>query len=242
LKGNLQNTDVLIITSPEYQKLIEKEFTKYTFQFTVNYYLLDIHTLFDAGCARLQIFNYENINLYDKILYLDVDILINSAINTIFDLEINDRAKLYVLEEGNIGHELWGGHLFDFSIYDINQTAFTSGILFFYNNYSIRQLFIDILIHIKEWIQDGKDVPVTLDQPFIIYNSFMQNKYDNQLMKKYFENNPSEVEKEKIIYHFPGGPGFYSSKYEKMTNFWKKMNSIAFITLTNSGYIDYTFN
>jgi hypothetical protein len=37
------------------------------------------------------------------------------------------------------------------------------------------------------------------------------------------ENNPSGVSPEKIIYHFPGTPGHYVSKYKKMTEFWDKM-------------------
>ena len=42
-------------------------------------------------------------------------------------------------------------------------------------------------------------------------------------MKRYIENNPTEVSKDKIIYHFPGGPGDYSSKIEKMNNFFDKI-------------------
>jgi hypothetical protein len=36
-----------------------------------------------------------------------------------------------------------------------------------------------------------------------------------KFMKKYMENNPTVVNKEKIIYHFPGGSGGYASKLEK---------------------------
>jgi len=44
-------------------------------------------------------------------------------------------------------------------------------------------------------------------------------------MKNYLENNPSTVSNEKIIYHFPGGPGSYGDKLHKMNAFWKIIQS-----------------
>lgn len=219
LKGNTKD-DILIITSPSFKPLIEKELE--SFQMNFQYYLLDFHTLFEAGCARLNIFNYEHIDKYDKILYLDTDILIHSDMNVLFTL---DSEKMYTLEEGNIGHEYWGGQFFNFNQYDRNISAFTSGILLFKNCESIKSLFLSIQRHINYYVSKNATVPICLDQPFIVYNSITQNKYDNQVLKQYAENNPSIVTS-KIIYHFPGGPGAYASKFMKMTNFWKKMNAI----------------
>ena len=221
-KLNILSTDILIITSQQFQPLIKKELSH--FILPIHYYILDLNTLFEAGCARLNIFKYENIDLYDKILYIDTDILINSDVNILFNLEICPD-KIYALEEGNIGNELWGGQFFDFSKYDKNQLAFTSGILYFHNSIEIKQLFLDIVNHIDIYIYKNKNpIPVCLDQPFIVYNAITKNKYDNQLLKLYVENNPKSVHNNIIIYHFPGGPGSYASKYEKMTSFWKLMN------------------
>ena len=61
-------------------------------------------------------------------------------------------------------------------------------------------------------------------------------------MKPYAKNNPSDVSPEKIIYHFPGGPGKYDSKISKMNVFWEKISELRFITLSNSGYIKFTLN
>ena len=55
----------------------------------------------------------------------------------------------------------------------------------------------------------------------------LQDKYDNQFMKKYLENNPKEVNKDIIIYHFPGSPGEYNSKLSKMIAFWVKINNVT---------------
>jgi lipopolysaccharide biosynthesis glycosyltransferase len=221
---NKETTDILIITSPAFQPLIQKELE--SFDLPLNYYILDLHhCLFEAGCARLNIFNYDKIHNYDKILYLDTDILLNSDVNILFNLELS-LDKLYVLEEGYIGHNFWGGEFFDLSKYDKDTPGFTSGIILFRNSDYIKSLFDSINSHIIEYMKQNNSYPVCLDQPFIVYNAMSKNMYDNQLMKKYIENNPSIVSSEKIIYHFPGGPGQYNSKYNKMMFFWKKIKEI----------------
>lgn len=218
---NKETTDILILTSPSFQPLIQKELC--SFDLPLQYYILEIHTLFEAGCARLNIFKYANINKYDNILYLDTDILLNSDVNVLFNLEISSE-KIYALQEGSIEYDHWGSHFFDFTKYDIKTPAFTSGILFFKNSACMKTLFDTIQSHIEDYIYNKKNpVPACLDQPFIVYNAISQNKYDNQVLTKYVENNPSAVSPEKIIYHFPGAPGSHGSKNSKMMSFWNKM-------------------
>jgi hypothetical protein len=218
---NKQTTDILIITSLKFQLLIQEAIKDYNM--ILHYYILDLHTLMEAACARLNIFEYENINLYDKILYLDTYILINSDINILLNLELLTD-KIYVLEEGNIGHPYWGSFLFDFSKYNRRNKAFTSGILFFNNNDIIKELFKNIKLHILKYLHNGNNkVPYCLDQPFIVYHAIKDNNYDNQLLKTYVENNPTIVSPEKIIYHFPGDPGHHLLKYCKMNCFLEKI-------------------
>lgn len=224
---NKETTDILIITSPSFQPLIKNKLE--SFNLDLCYYILDLHSLFDAGCSRLNIFKYENINKYNKILYLDTDILLNSDINVLFNLEITSD-KIYALEEGNIEHEYWGGQFFDFNKFNRTESAFTSGILLFSNSDSMKLLFNTIQTHIVDYIYTKKNgIPICLDQPFIVYNAISQNKYDNQVLKSYVENNPSVVSSEKIVYHFPGTPGFYDSKFYKMSNFWAKIESFIVV-------------
>jgi hypothetical protein len=217
-----------------------------SFKLPILYYLLDLHTLFEAGCSRLNIFNYTDIHKYHTILYLDTDILVNSDINTLLNLEISSE-KIYALEEGVISDDYWGSLFFDFSKYDRNTTAFTSGILLFKNSDCMKLLFDTINSHISDFIYDKKNpIPVCLDQPFIVYNAVSQKKYDNQLIKSYVENNPSILSLEKIVYHFPGGPGFYDSKYSKMLGFWRLIDKTKIKTILDKkkyswGYDSITF-
>jgi lipopolysaccharide biosynthesis glycosyltransferase len=230
LKSNIDptTTHILLITSPSFQPIIKNSLEK--FNLPIYYYILNLHGLFEAGCARLKIFKYENIDKYDKILYLDTDILLNSDVNTLFNINISDD-KLYTLEEGRISvGNYYGSKFFDFSKINRHLPAFTTGILFFKNSNIIKNLFKTIELHITDYVYIKKNSPPThLDQPFIVYNAITQQKYDNQLMKQFFENNPKIVTKEKIIYHFPGHPGSYNSKIAKMMDFWSKIDSTEFI-------------
>ena len=56
---NSNKTDILIMTSPAFQPIIEKEIS--CFDLPIKYYIFNVRTLFEAGCARYNIFNYEDI-------------------------------------------------------------------------------------------------------------------------------------------------------------------------------------
>jgi lipopolysaccharide biosynthesis glycosyltransferase len=220
-KINKDTTDILIITSPTFLPLIQKELD--LFDLPLQYYTLDIHSLMEASCCKLKIFQYDRINKYKKILYLDTDVLVNSDLNILFNLEISND-KVYALEEGHIGHIYWGGQFFATKNFDLNTPAFSAGVLYFMNSVSIKILFDNTNSHISAYLSKNKQTPTCLEQPFLVYNSFVQEKYDNQFMKDYLENNPSGLTHTKIIYHFPGNPGSYNSKIDKMTRFWNIIN------------------
>ena len=91
---NKETTHILIITSPLFQPLIKKCLDIY--DLPLHYYILNINTLMDSSCCKLKIFQYDDIDTYKKILYLDTDVLINSDINILFDHDISTD-KLYAL-------------------------------------------------------------------------------------------------------------------------------------------------
>lgn len=231
VKANIhpETTHILIYTSAAFQPLIEKELAEYV-SLPIRYTLMELDTIMKASCCKLNIFQYDKIHIYDKILYLDTDVLVNGDVNVLFDLDISPE-KMYALEEGELVGDYWGGQFFDKATTSPTTRAFSAGVFYFRNSESMRTLFAAILAHIQDYIYEkGNRHPVCLDQPFLVYNAVQQNKYDNQLMKTYLENNPSTVSPERIIYHFPGGPGHFSSKFANMSAFWPKMLAPA-ITL-----------
>lgn len=225
------NIEYLIICNPEFKNKIQEIFDKLNINGKI--WCLELKSKFEAGYSRLKIFDYPNINLYNKILYLDCDILITNSINNILGFKLEN--KLYVLQEGNTNHAFWGRELFDINP---NCSAFTSGILLFNNNMIIKDLFSQILLHINNHINSNLPIPMCLDQPFIVYYAVKNNLYNNQKLIDLVINNPNTFDNwrgkdmpqnynKQTICHFPGVPGHYESKIEKMSNF---MNDIMFKT------------
>jgi lipopolysaccharide biosynthesis glycosyltransferase len=224
VKGNLNKdtTDILIMTLGEFKPLIEERLAR--FELPISFFIKEVKDFFPSLCVRFNIFDYENINNYRKILSLDADILINSDINVLFNDEIPED-KLYAIEEGTISGDWYGGKFFDDEMKQKDISAFSAGVQLFHNSEPIRELFRAINNHIHDHIHIKNNPYVDcFDQAVIVYNAISQNKYDNNYIKKYAQNNPSTIDETKIIYHFPGGVGYFANKYDKMLNFWNQMN------------------
>jgi hypothetical protein len=97
-----------------------------------------------------------------------------------------------------------------------NKSAFTSGILLFNNCDKIKDLFSSIN-------QDLNKRPFKFychDQPYIVYNAFKYDLYDNQILKEFAVNNDHDINSSKIIHHFPGDPGLHVHKLKYMFTFF----------------------
>ena len=107
--GNLDdNTNVLIYTSTSFMNIIKQS---HLFNNKMYFEINDTYDNIDKACkARLDLFDLSSIINYDKILYLDTDILIKDDINKVFN--VCKENILYVLEEGSIlvdSYDFWGG-------------------------------------------------------------------------------------------------------------------------------------
>jgi lipopolysaccharide biosynthesis glycosyltransferase len=225
------NTKYLIITNESFISKIQNIFNTLNINGTI--WSLNLNSKFEAGYSRLKIFDYPEINNYNKILYLDCDVLIANKIDNILNLILED--KLYALKEGNTNHLHWGSQFFE---NNPNISGFTSGVLLFNNSSLIKNLFKNILTHIESHINNNLPIPECLDQPFIVYHSIINNLYNNELLINIVINNPVEYNGETIL-HFPGNPGDYEDKIVKMLAFWQKMNSIPKVLFqTNKTSLD----
>lgn len=165
-----EDTDFLVFTSNEFKGIIDKMIDD--FHIDIKIKIFDFKTQHEAGCARLHIFEYESINNYDKILYLDTDILIQRDLMQIFDCLKED--KLYATKEYDLYGAGHGGFFFDFTTYDKKQPSLNSGVLLFRNSPAIRAIFHDINTHIENLKQYNTIWPNCMDQPFISYH-FISN-------------------------------------------------------------------
>jgi len=212
LYGNLNNTQIIIYTSTTFMHIIQNHrlYSK-NILFEIN----DTYNTIDTACkARLDIFKFKCISKYNKILYLDTDIIIKGDINKVFDICTEN--VLYVLEEGTIDckSDYWGKSLFGNRVNKYSdKSAFTSGILLFKNCNEIKYLFKKI---IKSFI---KRPHFFHDQPHIVYNAFKYKLFNNKILKSYCINNNYNIYSNIIIHHFPGGPGVYTHKIKNMNTF-----------------------
>jgi hypothetical protein len=133
--------------------------------------------------ARIYIYEYENIGLYDKVLYLDTDIIVQNDLSIIFQQDIEER--VYAMKEGTIEHEYHGGQFFDFTKIDKDIIGMNSGILLFKPTKEILQIFHDIHDHIISIRKDNNHLPGCVDQPFINYHFIKNNRHDTTLLDKF---------------------------------------------------------
>jgi len=179
------------------------------------------NTTAKACYARLDVFHLSSMKKYDKILYLDTDILVKENLQSVF--AICQEEVLYVLEEGKLtddDNHYGGKTLFNIEPNsDSDMTAFTTGILLFPNCETIQRLFETI----QEDIRTRDYTFGCYDQPYIVYHAIRQ-ELCKKILGSVAVNNHFSVNSPKIIHHFPGYPGVYEEKLKKMETFLDELN------------------
>ena len=211
--GNLDsNTDILIYTSTKFMNIIKQS---HLYTDKIKFEINDDYDNLDKACkSRLDLFTLSSIQKYEKILYLDTDIVIKGNINNIFDICKED--LLYALQEGTIDSKLdfWGTSLFKEEVNNYeDKTAFCSGTLLFNNCSKIKELFEIIKTSINS------NEHFFHDQPYFVYNAFKYKLYNNKLLKEYCVHNNYNSNSNFFIHHFPGGPGIHITKIQVMNKF-----------------------
>jgi len=229
LYGTLdKNTDIVLYTSSELMKFVKSSFLYNIFKNNIVFEINDKYNDINSACkSRIDVFDLSSISKYDKILYLDTDIIITGDINTVFEMSKKD--IIYVLGEGQVNendvNNYWGSiALFNKEEMNIhrNKVAFSSGIILFNNCDKVRFLFNKI----KEDVVRRPYFFSCYDQPYFIYNAFIYELYDNTTLDKYVKrtDKDNEFDDQHVIYHFAGDPGHHIRKLPLMTNFFNNVN------------------
>lgn len=195
--GNLFNTDILIYTSSKFMNIIKQS---HLFNDKIKFEINDQYdTVFQELKSKLNFFELSISSNYNKILYLDLNIIIKDNINKLFESVKED--ILYTLEEGTLKDDCnyWCKTLFgnEISEYE-NKTIFTTRILLFSNCEKIKSLFKKI----KDDMTNNLCDFYFFVNPYIIYHSFKDNLYDNQILKKFAIINDKNTNSDKIIHCF----------------------------------------
>jgi len=158
---------------------------------------------------------------YEKILYLDTDIIIQGNIQDLLIHNID--TKLHAFREGNIGHPYWGGEFFDFSNVNIlrESSGFNSGVLLFRPTPIIRDIFSEIVTHISKIVSSGAPLPDCPDQSLLNYYFIKNNLYNISLMDslvKFYsaDDNVNTIVNGNIICHFTWPIGNTENKKQRM--------------------------
>jgi hypothetical protein len=180
-------------------------------------------TIEKACFARLDLFSLASVSQYSRILYLDSDIVVKAPLSRVFDCATED--ILYAVEEGVVGwSDHWGQTLFTETEHNLlDSKGFNSGVLLFNNCDAIRTLF-------EEINADRIARPMKLncpDQAYIVYHAVRRGVYDTQRLKTVSVNNDMNEYSNKVIHHFPGGPGTTQHKLPKMKLFLQALKRKA---------------
>lgn len=189
--------DILLITNTSSRSTINTNTCINMFNY--DYLLCDeAETFYDYAVSRTKMFKYKHIDKYQKIMYIDCDILCLQNINKIFNLEIEEN-KIYAVEEGNIDCEY---HASLFSEEEKQKykdlSMFSSGVMLFKYSSNMKNLFTSISKHIADF--RGRYIKAN-DQPFIVYHAVTNGMYNNKLLHDYVTLNHNG---DKVLIHFPG--------------------------------------
>jgi lipopolysaccharide biosynthesis glycosyltransferase len=182
LYSQTDTIDFLVLTEPKFESAINDLSTMLNIPIRMK--MCDtLNNVLDSCYARYSIFEYEHIHNYQKILYLDTDIIVQNDLTTLFNIDIEDR--IYAIPEGSIQFDAWGGMFFDFTTIDKSTSGINAGILLFKNTEFSRMLFKDITDHITFMKRIGCCMPEMADQPFLNFHCIKSNRQDIILMNKY---------------------------------------------------------
>ena len=81
-----KNMDILVLTSLDFRGYLLN--LSDTIGIKLNFKFFEFSNMQSSAIARLYIYNYENINNYDKILYIDSDIIVQNDLTTLFNEDI----------------------------------------------------------------------------------------------------------------------------------------------------------
>jgi len=211
--------DLLVLTSDDFVEDLQNLFCRIGVKCRLH--CLPCSGIFQAACARLRIFEWPEIDSYEKILYLDTDIVIRRDISPVFSFPID---KVYGIPSGTLSSTNFGGQFFDFSLIESSTPGMNSGTLLFPPSQAVKDLFQRILNHIIKYTGNP---PYALDQPFINYHAFMAKLTDTVALVPYVSlyEDILEVHNEDTasICHFSFPIGNFEHKYTRMSKFFKEL-------------------
>ena len=218
----------LIITSKNFESKIKQIFLKTGIK-NHDIWILDIgkndsmtSNIYESTYSRYYIYKYPNIKYYEKILYLDCDILITNCLDKLFSFELED--LFYFVHEPM--HRYCHCALFNDNEYKNldSKCTFTTAIILFKNNTKMITYMSEIYKFIKDFHNKYENPLPAYDQP-IVNKICLDNKiYNNISLKNYCLNMMPRDGIDKIslipkylLCHFATNVGDHIGKIDRAT-------------------------
>ena len=218
LYSSMKAFDILVMTTEEFRK--EFEALAKELRIRVEVYTLPLKTVFQAACARLKVFDWDEIGAYKTVLYLDTDIIVKGDLEPLFQIPSED--KLYAIQSGTIASRNFGSDLFKGWV-DFSKTGFNSGTLLFRNSDRMRELFANTWTQAME---HALTPPACMDQPFLNYQAIKDGLADNTALNPfvslYEDNDIVTNEATSLLSHFSFPIGNFAHKFQRMTAYFLK--------------------
>lgn len=216
-----KNSDIcyLIITHERFESAIKKSMQNIDFK-KYDIWLLDVcnsltnkENIYEATCMRYYIYDYPKIKQYQKILYLDCDIIVLGNLDGIFDVCIED--MLYFVHEKM--HRYNHCSLFTDEEYNnlSSNSSFTTAIMLFNNKNIVTKYLENIYIYIKEFKSIFPNPLPAYDQPIVNKLCIYKQVSNNTMLNNLCFNMAAEDTEDNIIL-------LYNSNY-KVVHFATKV-------------------
>ena len=210
--------DFLVYTTGEFKGLIETKCPDSGIKFfEKNFY----KSMNQARISKLDIFDYPEIENYEKIIYIDADSFFTKDPSSMFDA-IQEEV-VYVLGEGNVlcDAEYWGRSLFlkENSEY-VDREGLSSCVLGFKNIPAIKKMFTKTKQSF--YLDMYQNKLKFYDQPFLNFHFIHNNMCNTEVFKQFVksrESAQSAIDGGRTVVHFAGCPGHGNVKLDLMKEF-----------------------
>lgn len=241
LKNSKINFDILIITDEPTKQLVDK----LSFNKKISPKFLITETPFDGVVAsqnKTRVFEYESINEYNNILFLDCDIVCIKDVNNIFkqNLKTDTLYTAYNLNL-NYGHHKTFHHGFEMLTDDFvsemrinKQMPFNAGQFLFKNSERMREHFNNVCWFMKNWAGE-----YFFEQAFMCYYFCKAYLTDSNILHKHMSivstvtKSEYKITKDTCLVHFIAPPLDAKTKSEFIKNFQKEQKFSLFGKIIN---------
>jgi hypothetical protein len=177
-------------------------------------------TVFEAACARFDWETIVGVDSYEKILYLDTDMLVLKDISKVFE-SVDPGTGIAAVEEGEMGMPNMGGDLFrkEEGSWDIKMPGMNSGILLFRPCAEVREVFKDAR---EAASASAASPPACMDQPFLSWATIRKDRFVRGSLKGIaglFEKGWPDDFEDLTLCHFSFPIGNADHKMKRMKEF-----------------------